>query len=946
MMRTRRASPIPRFLDVSAEAGPLELLGLSPAECTPSRVEAALQRQLDRVSSHAEGDTPEADEVRLALHAGAAQLLDPEVRRTIIEEHATRTFGMAPHAEAPSTVPEESPRRTDESANGQPEHAGSPVIRALPASGYESVGTSRYATSPDPNATVKKVLLIGGIAAFLVIGGVVGLILLTPGSPRAPSGGSTSGGGATATTSAAPPAPVAAPPTVSAPSEVATSGAMPGESEKPAGATKPAATKSQFVDAAQIIRDLRLAAAKAKTDPAAAMADYRKAVAVLAAWWPRYDVGERRAADDGVLEFLYVVSDKPESAAAIAELAKRAVLPPIEAGQLSPEAVWPAAWATGALTRLSVERGLPRSLGAGVSQALNDALGAGRSAGTLSFEGGAEAALRRMPVRLVAPRSPAQVDADPQAPRAGAEGMKRWADAIAAVGGEAGENERLLVDGLEQILLNGTEPDADQATYEAVEVLVTRIKWRADGTARDRLLEWFNDPRISSADLRVLTGVLAGKSAAENVDASMQLSVTATPDDRAKLRAQYAQAWGMAKTEQRDKAFEQWRGVARGGYFAAPGNDELSDVARVVVAVRINQAARRLWLGDATSCTRILSDIERIPGTIRDIGFGAGQPPLILPGGLPGPTSPPPPSIQPGGRSPRGGKIANQNAPPIAPPGDGPWGEQYLRAERNIPVRMQRLTEAEALQMPLTKLDAAVLAEAACFGSPGQVRLMAQRVVMKFGDDPSIVLAMLDELPTAPKVQSVSDTMVRVARAALPKIGDPEWELATRRALVDRLLGLLAGQGPQAGIDQACAMIGESYIAMAGVDSGPPEESAAERCLRGAGQFYKLWRMEAERLPPPEQAPASLDQIDRRRRSRQQIASGPPQAFAGEQVSIAEVLAYIVCAERPAQASRALAIMNDMARERREAGHIFPQMTATEHAITRLWLLRFGEVAQ
>jgi hypothetical protein len=164
--------------------------------------------------------------------------------------------------------------------------------------------------------------------------------------------------------------------------------------------------------------------------------------------------------------------------------------------------------------------------------------------------------------------------------------------------------------------------------------------------------------------------------------------------------------------------------------------------------------------------------------------------------------------------------------------------------------------------------------------------------------------------------------------------------------LVDRLLGLLAGQGPQAGIDQAAALIAESYINMAGAESGPQDESAADRCVRGAGGLFKLWRLDADRLPPPEKAPLTLDQIDRRRRSRQQIAGGPVQAFAGEEVSVAEMLSYIVCAERPVQAARAQVIIDDMAVERRAATHIFEQMTATERAITRLWMLRFGEVGQ
>jgi hypothetical protein len=256
------------------------------------------------------------------------------------------------------------------------------------------------------------------------------------------------------------------------------------------------------------------------------------------------------------------------------------------------------------------------------------------------------------------------------------------------------------------------------------------------------------------------------------------------------------------------------------------------------------------------------------------------------------------------------------------------------------------LTEAEALTSPLSRADASVLVDAAYFASPYQVRQAAQRVVGHFADDPLVVQACLDELAVAPRIQSVADMVSNVSKAKLPKLGDPDWELAARRALVDRLLGMLAGQGPQAGIDQASALIGESYAAMAGIESALPGESPADRCVRGADQLFRLWRLEAERLPPPEHSPLTLEQIERRRRSREQIASGPLQTFAGQEASIAEMFAYIVCAERPVQAARAQTIIDNMTTDRRAATHIFDQMAASERAITQLWLLRFGETSQ
>ena len=65
-----------------------------------------------------------------------------------------------------------------------------------------------------------------------------------------------------------------------------------------------------------------------------------------------------------------------------------------------------------------------------------------------------------------------------------------------------------------------------------------------------------------------------------------------------------------------------------------------------------------------------------------------------------------------------------------------------------------------------------------------------------------------------------------------------------------------------------------------------------------------------------------------------------------ESLSVAELFAYVVCAERPVQASRVATIIDEMARERRAADHVFEQMRATERAIPRLWALRLGEGAQ
>jgi hypothetical protein len=98
---------VERFLGPDeAAGGPFALLGVSPAACTDELVLSALDRQVEKITRHPECDTPEADEVRLALHAAAAQLLDPVVRRHLI----ARWTGVKVAIPPPGTAT--APRRT------------------------------------------------------------------------------------------------------------------------------------------------------------------------------------------------------------------------------------------------------------------------------------------------------------------------------------------------------------------------------------------------------------------------------------------------------------------------------------------------------------------------------------------------------------------------------------------------------------------------------------------------------------------------------------------------------------------------------------------------------------------------------------------------------------------------------------------------------------------
>jgi hypothetical protein len=925
-------SAVRRILGVDERDGAIELLGLSPEECTHARVEAALERQLDRVDAHPEAHTPEADEARLALHAAAAQLLDPAVRAALIREARERRRAAqdaSPIEPAPSGARRHDPalNRADPAAGAAAEPRRPPFVAA----------SGRSAQSASPDRVVKRVVIGGAVFVVLSILGLVGaLIALTPTRIAPAPGGATpttsspAAGSSGAAASASPAEAGNTPepgnvdggttPSASATGSVAASPAAP--AQNPGGNR----VRTPYADPAGVVRELRAAAETARRDPGAALAPFESAFAQAADWWAMYDRPTRRAVVDAVVEFFYACG---QAGAPVAERAAQTIaamtrLDDAARGRsaVEPDRVWPAVFAAGMLTRLSGEAELPRSVEAQVRLGLSDALGHGRTLGARTYEAGAAASLRLIPARLIAPAARGD-EADQSRVL---EGFDRWAQAVVAGTTDPSEVEGVLLEGLERVLVEGPEPDASPAALGAVELIASRLRWRAEGQGRRRLLAWFNDPRVSTADLRALTGALAAKSGAEGVEPTMVLSIGGSADDRAQLRARYAEAWGLSRLEERAGVAEAWTSAAAGA-VGEPASKVPSDLAvDLAVQVRLNLAARRLWLGDAEEAGAILAALPRVRDAL--LTGAPGSAPLTVPTGGP-------PSPSPSGQS--------NTATFILTGADGDWAGAYLRAEQNIPVRLDRLAALGAMSRPIGRRDASVLAEAACFASPSHVRAAAQLQAARFADDPEMVRAMLDNLPLAPRVASVSGLFERVAGASLPPRGDGEWELAARRALVERLLTMLAVEGEQRAINGAAAGVADAYTTMSLSPAGPPDESDAERAVRGAGAMYSIWRAEAERLAIPRGLGVSLEQIQRRRESRDRTASGPAQAFAAVQLAAAEAFAYVVAAERPAEVGAVSGVLNELNTTRREAKHVLEQMLLAERAITRLWAIRLKE---
>src|SRR5262249_44597799 len=138
---------------------------------------------------------------------------------------------------------------------------------------------------------------------------------------------------------------------------------------------------------------------------------------------------------------------------------------------------------------------------------------------------------------------------------------------------------------------------------------------------------------------------------------------------------------------------------------------------QAVILSRLSEAASWRWLGDASAADKIVTALaEPVEKALAD---------------------------------------AARNAPARSAAdasGDGAWGEKYLAARRNIPLRLDLLQKLTKAGSPLGPVDAEVLVQEAFLGSPAEVKQRAAELAVQYSGSPAVVNAALEILPRMPLV--------------------------------------------------------------------------------------------------------------------------------------------------------------------------------------------------
>lgn len=936
-------SPIQRFLGAPDGAeSPFDLLGLRPDQCDDRAIREALASRLERVARHPQGAGAEAEEVRLALHAAAAQLAEPRIRALLSERWRSepRAPVAAPDNPRAPFTPHRTPaeiafreaalpllvRRRGVSrrerrilivlahAHGLDAHAIRRALSSPPRAHAPSrpplPGAAPAPMRPLPLAEqlrrdlaaegsrikrkLTSTLFFGAIAlAALVLVGLVLIVALTSGHDAAPASSE----------------PVAAP--LYAP--------------EPPGAPEPelAPPPEPPMAPADLLAALRALPERLRTDPGDAAWRFDTLVRRLARDWTTYDGATVAASLDAIIEFMHRAPAGGESSTrALGAIASGARPLDADAASLRAAHVAPAAWSLGALARLARERELPTPVRDEVRSLLMRLAPAALAADDRPFHAGAAAGLRA--VAEVAP-----ITDDPAS--TGSAGLwPRWLEAAGAwartqqqlapgAGAPAIERDDLLLTAALRILTTGPAPATSLPARDTLERLLAALDWSApDAPARRRLFAWFDDRAIQPHDLAVVTEWLALRSSAPGVTPDMILPRDAPSDRRRAVRDSYARAWGLApgardlalrSTPEARAARNAWLHAARERLALPPATGALDPLEHAVLFARLSAAASRLWRDDHESSALTTSDLAApLVRARRDL---------------------------PSRRA--------DDAPALGPPVlyDGAWAVRWLSAPAALETRLEILADLHARAGALGPADADALATAALDSPQPEVRARALTIVRAHKSEPALLHAILEALPSAPRRETTSALITDITGARLPNPADPAWPAAARAALVLRLSDALLRESDLAPADALSRALADAHHLAA--DPGAPDPPPPLEAEAAAERLWMRWRAELQRAELRSPNAPAADSISRRRDARLALAHDPIRRFAASQQSALEAMAAVIALERPAAAPHVVQALAQASEARAAATTLSGQIEAVERATLRLWQIRLAD---
>ncbi|MEQ8770590.1 MAG: hypothetical protein RIB60_08785 [Phycisphaerales bacterium] len=886
MTRPSEPNLLERFLGAdAASGGPLEILGLPRATLTDGDVLNARDRRIGELDDHPLAQTPEADEVRLAVHAAAANLLNPRVRASLVTgpgpvaapNPATDAAG---HRPPPKPAPPPNARSFERDAlvtigmHGgwgaqaqrriamlahwhrlppaavtaalarlriRPARRAAPIHRGRAQPGRPAGMATPITPESEQIDDVWRIAAGAGAALFFsaIILTVLVVVIVRSGSDDVRSG----------------------PPPRTTPEIV--------RRTQPGGPTPFIPEARQDLDAANVItHELRSAAAASLADHSDAFARFEAAAASLARDWPSFPPDAVRSANDSAADFM-----RSSDEACIGAIGVLEALGSVrDAGALTA-----ALWADGVMALASSDPSLAHAARDRIA-AYFDRLDVVPPSPT--FAGGVEAGLGAR-LRSISP-------ADETAWRA-------WASALNAAGlSDAERAEPLVISATEHLLRRPDEP-----SVQTLGRLVGLLSWRDDSEARAWLIGQFDAADVPTARLAALLAAIAESSSAPDVLPDMTLEPTATRSERTALRDRYARAWRLdadngVPDELAAAVRQELAEAVQGSRISGNPADRMRALVRLA---RANAMAARLTAGDAQAVAE-----ERLVGLARIEESDATS----------------------------AAQTFDVNAPVAE---DGQWGAQTLLIDaQDEEALLDAVTRIRDRENRLGPGDAGVLANLAFRGSGVTIRAEAARSLVRHAESPHVLLAILDMLDSSDSIPR-NETNARVLESVTRRVvwtGEREdFYPNARAALLERILERIASDTAEARIDRLADLIARYYHwASTGesVDTDAPPASVSASLLK-----RKL------RTGLAYDAATVFDEAPRR-----SLAQSRTERFLAAQWELLAAVASSAAERSPRDVPRINDAWDVLNRRDAAASELLDQIIAAERTLAVLWQLHLG----
>ncbi len=902
-----RVDPVGLFFGPTAP-GPFALLDLAPSDVEPVHVLEALHRRIEQLARHPQAATPGADEVRLALHAAAAQLCDPAARRFLLGMWAPE------HAKA-------------ELASGAPADWGGPLL-GLERDLHVAVGLSG-----GWNQQAMSRLSLACRARGASVNDVLQLLAhvsrrdsaVEPahriGRPRTPERAASH---APRRSRRLPPARLRRQPSHAAalrssPARdfallaalafvgfvlvaVAIIFLTPPRSVRPATTARdlerpaelplrPREDRPDPVSEADVADDLSTGSPRVitreiagstqdlETDAKAARARFERAYAAFGRSWTTMSPDELTSIVSAIVDFSYVASRQEPDAALV-------LTTPLRSAPADKNSVRAFAAAVGVSARLLSERDLARAF---LDQLESGAVLAGSSRRiekSASFRNSVERFIGDLAVTIDA--------SNPQTGQA-------WTGFIdvrdSVLGDRQPAKDLVAIGALDLVLRNRTV--GPRELVRSVSILAGSLSWNPGEELRSAFFVWLEDSAIPGELIAELTRVMVSSSA-PGVDSTMSLLPTAGSDARSALRERLEQVWASKPSADSSAVISSWREKATRLLAERPGLSldqlrlaaDLSDVAVAGDLIRQGKGA------DAESVLEAL-----VPNATT-------RAPLKLPD-LP-------------------------RADPRS------LALEFAAAGTSVQARLEILKRVPAAGTIPDPLLARLLVTEASRGSPAQIRDAARAEIKRLSSSVSILLATFEALRSIPETRENADWVSEVAGKSGAWSARPKWKGPAAVALAERACEAFPASRDEAEIDSLATRLGASWLAR----SGNTRSASQRHSPSDAIDRLEVSLASGARAAPSAPQGLSPSEIRKRLIARLAIAPTVLERAVVYQAACVEWTALTLARDQSRDAGAIKGILDEWNNARRSAQSSFEQLLEGERATVRLQLLRFREGAK